>query len=327
MSLRSRVLVLIFLSVFTVAFAQEGELPDRIVFHYPNVIPEGVEWDAEGQRFLVSSVTLGTIFAVTDDGTVAPFIEDEALTGTGGLQIDVERQRLLVVNFEAPASLGIYDLASGERLHMVDLEAVTPEGKTSCANDVAVDPDGNAYVTNHCAAMIYQVDVNGVASVLVEDEHLAADVGVNGIEYHPNGYLLVAVTGNLNENFLLIEGSEHLYKIPLEDPIGMTEVVLDTHVYGDGLIWHPDGSLIFTGGYFDAEGVDRSGVHVVRSGDEWQTALVESHSYDADNRYASTSAIRDVAVYKVYFPYELIGSDPPAEEFEIARVVFEEGAM
>jgi sugar lactone lactonase YvrE len=305
--------------------AQEGELPDQVVAQYPNLFPEGIEWDAEGQRFLVSSLTLGTIFAVADDGTMTPFIEDEALVSSLGIHIDTQHNRLLVAHGleDRPTGfLNVHDMTSGERLYFLDLEMVTPEGQLTCTNDLVTDPDGNAYVTNHCAPLIYRVDLDGNASVLVEDERLAANIGANGIEYHPDGYLLVAVTGNFAEGDAFGFTGGVLYKIPLDNPADMTEVKLDEQLYGDGLAWHPDGSLIITGGSWDENGVVQSGVFAVRSKDGWQSATVVGHAYD--ERYASTSAIRDGEVYKIYIDFALIGGDSPPEAFEIARVVFEE---
>jgi hypothetical protein len=52
-------------------------LPELILAKRPGFSPEGIEYDADRQRFLLSSLAEGTIFAVTDDGTVTPFVEDK----------------------------------------------------------------------------------------------------------------------------------------------------------------------------------------------------------------------------------------------------------
>ncbi len=335
MSLRPLSILVLCLALFTVAFAQEGELPDRIVFQAPNLFPEGIEWDATGERFLIGSLTLGAISAVSDDGAITPFIEDEDLMASAGIHIDVGTQRLLVANTDlsvfAPdaigaSTLGIYDLASGERLHMVDLATITPEGYKVMVNDVATDADGNAYVTNSFAPIIYQVDTEGHASVFVEDERLSGPgLGLNGIEYHPDGYLIASKT-LIAGIPIPVENPEYvLFKIPVDNPAELTQVELDEFVFADGMIWHPNGDLIISGGGYDEEGTERFGVFALHSEDDWQTATVVGHAYD--ERFASTSAIRDGAIYKVYLPFELMGSDPPPEAFEIARVVFEEGGL
>jgi hypothetical protein len=76
-----------------------------------------------------------------------------------GIEVDEERDRLLVANSNNPfakggsgqAKLGVYRLSTGERLAMVDLKAVVanaPPDTTYFANDVAVGADGAAYVTD-----------------------------------------------------------------------------------------------------------------------------------------------------------------------------------
>ena len=333
-TLRLWLVFLLVLGVGIAATAQDDPLPDQVLATYPGFFPEGIEWDTAGNRFLLGSLTLGTIFEVMDDGTTTPFIEAENAIGSLGIHIDVERNRLLVANSDLAAMgdpenmgtaiLGIYDLATGDSLATVDLGPVTPEGSTRFANDLTSDADGNVYLTNSAAPLIYKVDLEGNASILIEDERLAGDIGANGIESHPDGYLLVAVSGNFGEDEnanLFLPGTGHLYKIPLDDPTAMTEVTLDQEIYADGLNWHPNGSLIFVGGYWNEDGIDSPGVFAVRSEDDWQTATVESQLHT--EVYHSTGAIRGEDIYVVAPSFELMGSEPPPEEFAISRVVLE----
>ncbi len=72
------------------------EIPDQINFTRPLLYPEGIAFDRRNDRFLVSSVSTGTIGAVRYDGTYSPFIQDPALPATVGLTIDEARRRVLV---------------------------------------------------------------------------------------------------------------------------------------------------------------------------------------------------------------------------------------
>ena len=98
------VIMLLLLAVVPQAFAQEAELPDLIMAAHPGIHPEGIEWDAENERFLTGSLTEGTIFAVADDGTVTPFIEDENLLASVGIHIDAANNRLLVASSDLAAA-------------------------------------------------------------------------------------------------------------------------------------------------------------------------------------------------------------------------------
>jgi sugar lactone lactonase YvrE len=300
------------------ALAQDDALPDSIVIEHSDLYPEGVEYDAEGGRFLVGSMSEGTIFAVNDDGALMPFIEDEDLKSTTGIHIDIERNRLLVVNQRfAPSQsgyLGIYDLTTGDHIAMVDLTELLPGAYTS-VNDVTVDADGNVYVTDSATGAIYLVDLDGNASLFSQDEQLAHEIaGANGIEYHPDGYLLVSTGFNWS-----------IIKVPLDDPETMTLVEMDESFFADGLILHPDGTLIAVGwDFFELDPNWYTSLmeavyttYQLQSDDDWQSATIIGRVEHA--RLGTTAAIRDGAVYTVLSDVML--SD--IETFEIIRIDFE----
>lgn len=307
-------------------YAQDTVLPERVVIEHTNLFPEGVEYDANAGHFLVGSWGEGTVFAVADDGTLTPFIEDEDLVQSQGLHIDSERNRLLVPNFapspdvaegeKFPISLGSYDLSTGERLAMVDLTELLPDS-FSFVNDVTSDADGNAYVTDSPAGAIYKVSLDGEAAVFLQDDRFVDQpVGINGIEFHPDGYLLVGVAG----------GPPALYKVPLDDPAAMTQIETNMPVGNDGLILHPDGTLIVAGAdlhdspdFPDWEWVTFN----LSSDDDWQTATVTQRM--VYENFGTTATIRDGTVYTVISHVFAFGDSPnnPVETFEIIRIDFE----
>lgn len=289
------------------AFGTGAEgLPNIVEFVSPNYGPEGVEWDAAGGRFLVGSLTFGTVSAVADDGTITPFIDDERFLSTAGLEIDAARNRLLVTNSQGwtfinpfitgEAGLGIYDLTTGDRIAYADFTPIAPPGTRLFANDVAVDAEGNAYVTNSFAPLIFRVSAEGVPSVLVQDERLGGGfIGLNGIAYHPDGYLLAAVAG-----------LDRLVKVPLTDPAALTVIDIDVPVGGDGLLLLPDGDLLVVAG--------REGVHRLRSADGWQTAQTVEVTETLSP--ATTATLRDGVPYVLYAYL----TNPTAERYQIARL-------
>jgi sugar lactone lactonase YvrE len=293
-------------------FAQESELPDQVLIQHPGLFPEGIEWDAVGSRFLVGSLSEGTIYAVADDGTLTPFIEDDDLRSSVGIHIDAERNRLLVCNSdrsEEPQdpviSLMAYDLETGERLFAADLASVAPEGN-HFANDVTVDGEGNAYVTDSFSPVIYKVDLEGTPSVFLEDEQFAStSFGLNGIDFHPNGYLIVG------------KGSDNaLFKVPLDDPASFTQVTISGSFMG------PDGLFLEAGGDLIAVGPP-SAVYILSSEDDWQTATVVTQA--TTEQQATTVTVRNDEVYAVQAHLDGMGSDTPPDVFEIVHVMFAQG--
>jgi sugar lactone lactonase YvrE len=303
--------------------AQDEELPDLVLAQHTSLHPEGIEWDAANGRFLTGSLAEGTIFEVADDGTVTPFIEDEDFLNTIGIHIDPATERLLVCNSEVAAfndpevqgtaQLGIYDLNSGERLQFVDLGALLPEGRHFC-NDVTVDAEGNAYVTDTFSPVIYKVTPEGEASIFVEDDQLGNENGGgNGIDFHPDGYLLV----NIN-------GSASLFKIPLDDPTALAQVELSEPFAADGMVLDSAGNLIAKATTFNEDGSMNSELLEVASEDDWASAEILRRAPLDANLAPTTVALRDDVPYVIHAHFSEFFGGQPLDEFEIMRVDFED---
>lgn len=313
---------------FVVMSLQAQEAPDTITINYENLLPEGIEWDAIHQQFLVSSQMFGTIHAVADDGTLTAFIEDDELGFTNGIHIDTERNRLLVTTTDTEAildceavreekpftGLAIYNLETGERINLVDLSDLYPNFG-SFTNDVTVDAEGNAYVTDWCGGGIYKVDLDGNTSTLFTSEALyvvAPGLGagaLNGIDYHPDNYLLVS--GGFGTT---------LYKVTLESPISITPVVLDIPAFADGVTILENGDAVLIGAMFSAESEVGFFNATMRytSEDNWQSAtLKDSMIYD---RFATTGVTRDGEFYSILSG---VVEPLPVSSYEIIRIDFD----
>jgi sugar lactone lactonase YvrE len=229
-------------------------------------IPEGIEYDQGNGRFLTGSLAEGTIFVIERDGSVVPFIRDADLVSSVGIEADEPRDRLLVANSDraafggdaaGQAKLGVYNLTTGERLAMVDLGAVlgAPPPPKFFANDVTVDGDGNAYVTDTMNGVVYRVTRDYQASVLHRFTDLPQGAQLNGIVFHDGGYLLVVA-------------GEHTYKVPVANPAGTTKVNVTNPVAGqDGIVWAADGRLVATSNSGTAPALV-----AFTSNDDWATA-------------------------------------------------------
>ncbi len=293
--------------------AEAAAGPEVIRIADPGLHPEGIEWDASGQRFLVSSVTRGTVTAVHDDGSHSVFIDDAEIVASIGLHIDRVNGRLLVANSDlasfqgAPghAKIGSYDLATGERRFMTDLGSLTPGG-SQFANDVTTAPDGTAYVTNYATAAIYVVSPDGEASVLVQGEPLAPG-GINGIDLHPDGYLLAAQ-----------DEGRGIIRVPLDDPSAIHTVALPEPIGADGLVLTPAGRLVAVAGTGEP-GATKTEVLVLESSDGWESATIVGRWEAAPD--ATTATLRGDQIYVIDARFADMGGDAP--HFDISRGHFE----
>jgi sugar lactone lactonase YvrE len=222
--------------------------PPVVAGHAPALHPEGIAYDPSRHAFLVGSVRHGTVSVVAPDGSARTLVDDPRMPSTAGVHVDPVRGRILVTYGDIGVAdrtepnpelrrtgLGIFDLRTGRPQHVVDLGHLDPAGAAHLANDVAVDRAGNAYVTDSASDEIYRVDPAGRPSVFVRDARFATTtVGVNGIVWHPDGYLLV---GKYD--------SGAVFRIDTAGRPTVTEVRLDRPLLGvDGIALRGNGTLL-----------------------------------------------------------------------------------
>lgn len=257
-----------------------------INFSEENLFPEGVVYEPFNDRFYVSSTTRGDIGIVSEDGTYTPFITDPTLIATTGLEIDKARKRLYVSN--APNGVGAYDINSGDRIFYADLTALIP-GAPVFINDIALDPQGNAYVTNSAYPAIYKITPNGDASIFFYDPALAlpaGQFGFNGIEYSNNGYLLVAYSaGNM------------VLKIPVREPGTYSNVMLDaTLASPDGLLLSDNGRTLTV---VNNAGGGEGTVLTFSSNNKFETATLVN-SFNTGSVFPTTATTDGKNVFVLY---------------------------
>ncbi|QJX45471.1 gluconolaconase [Hymenobacter taeanensis] len=297
--------------------------PEAVAFTQANLYPEGVQYDAKNNRYLVSSQTSGTVGQVRDDGTYSAFAENTALVSSIGMNLDDSRNRLLVAVSDPGynsqrtsaatqrklARLAIFNRDNGQLLSTVDLGGLRP-ALNHFANDIAVDAQGNAYVTDSFSPIIYKVDAQGTATVFLENTQLAAPAsmfGLNGIVFHPDGYLLVAKSD---------EGA--LFKVPISNPAGFTKVTVSQDLKGaDGMLLQDNNTLqVVTNA--------QAKVYRLTTTNAWGAATV-SGTFTTPPQYPTTLARREGSdSYVLYSNLNALQANqtPPVSVFTIARVRF-----
>ncbi|MBC7572350.1 MAG: SMP-30/gluconolactonase/LRE family protein [Spirosoma sp.] len=285
-----------------------ANFPARINFVAERQYPEGIAYSSQLGKFLITSIPFGKIGTVDTDGRYADLLTAPELIAAIGMK--VAGNRVFVCNSDqgrsvrsTPATtrqlaeLLVFNLNTGLLERRTDLDNLLPAADPNFANDVTLAPDGTAYVTDSFSPVIYKVAPDGTASILVQDIARlgSAGFGLNGIVYHPNGYLIVANSG---------QGK--LYKIDLQNANAITEITGTGTLPGDGLTLLNGDLYVVTGGTRVAQ---------VRTTDNWQTASIVK--FDATDYVGATTSV--AVNNQIYTLNARIGQNANDRDFSIQR--------
>ncbi len=287
------------ITISTGCFAANSniKLPSKILVKNLAQNPEGIEYDKNDNTFLLSSLNAKPIIKIKSDGTYKAFTHGEKFPlSTAGLQIDYKNNRLLVAGFngtelmdndpktKGASFLRIYDLKTGALQKEINLSHLAPKASAYFANDIAVDDNGNVYVTDWYAQLIYKVTIDGKASIFWEN-NTSIKSGPNGIDFKDD-YLLVSIlTVNdkgLYDNFGLV-------KIPVSNPNNAKLVKIDDVQYSgfDGMVIKPNADVVGVTNNQKTPGGNR--LITLRSSDDFKTAkVIKSKDIDASTTVAVT---------------------------------------
>jgi sugar lactone lactonase YvrE len=212
-------------------------LLERYTLNSQDSVPEGIAFDAVDRNFYATSLQGGSITRVAADGTESLFRQPDNSVSLGGVKVDEARRLLWVCATDVDGTgdrVWVYDLASGTLENDFSLGALATDG--GC-NDLVLDDDGNAYVTDPVNPNVYRLDpATGEGEVFATDGRFAditgAGLGLNGIEITPDGDTLIVAKF----------APPTLFRVPVPDPREVRAIALS----GDSLP-SPDG-LEFLGG-------------------------------------------------------------------------------
>ncbi|SEW04995.1 SMP-30/Gluconolaconase/LRE-like region-containing protein [Chitinophaga sp. YR573] len=243
----------------------------NIPIHADKLYPEGTAYSKKQNVFFVSSINTAQIGKLDFKGNYRPFTQDPELVATIGILADEKSNTLFVTNVDNGVAVKTnpatayklseiigYDLTSGKRKFKVDLGALNP-GHPNFINDLTLDNEGNLYVTNSFSPVIFKVDKNHHASIFAQDEAWTGEsFNLNGIVYHPDGYLIVAQS---NKGLL--------YKIDIKKPTNIKTIKVDELKGADGLILNGKNELV-------AVSNASSRIFQLKSSDNWTSANIIS---------------------------------------------------
>lgn len=259
----------------------------RIEFNAPETYPEGIAYDSISDAYYISSARLGNIGKVTPAGIYSTVITDPSFKSSYGIKIHPDGKRVFACigdanysKFSTPdtkkkmARLVGIDMMTGKKTDDINLADLIPGNHFP--NDLAFDDQNNVYITDSFANVIYKVTPGGKASVFSESNLFKTEgVGLNGIVYHPSGYLMVVSSG-----------LGAIYKIDLKVPNHITKVKTDQFfMNGDGLLLMGKSKLILV----QNGGSDK--IYELTSTDNWSSAKLSASTLGADRfTYPSTAA-------------------------------------
>lgn len=239
-----------------------------------------------------------------------PVVKNADLAGNGSLGFTIDRPRNRVVVAIADvignkySAVAAYDLKTWNRLFLTQLSG---SGDKTMADDVAVDAQGNAYITDVKMSRIWKVGVNGeflsnISSPLFTPKEWYKNLfTLNGIAYHPNGYLIVAhtITGNLFK--IDINNGDHVVKL--------VKMIGDSLSFTDGIELLSPNKLIVTG---------NPKISLVGSHDDWETATILDKAPVVRHRLATATTVKDGKVYINH----LFGMGYPKKKHVLAEALF-----
>jgi len=233
--------------VALLSFTQDST-PKKISFQADNLFPEGITYDTKKDLIYVSSLKQGKISSVDKQGACKTLCDDARLISTVGLKYNSKNNKIYVLNADIGASpkstpdskfnlaqLAIIDVASAKLETLVDLSGLVT-GK-HFPNDLTLDNEDNVYITDSYAHVVYKVDKNQKASIFSQSTLFKPDsitLGLNGIAYNKEGYLLVAKS---------VAGS--LLKVSIKDPSQVEKVTLPEPMFWvDGIYFINEKELV-----------------------------------------------------------------------------------
>ncbi|MCF2447100.1 SMP-30/gluconolactonase/LRE family protein [Dyadobacter sp. CY345] len=282
--------------------------PERIDFVAERQYPEGIAYSSQLSKFLITSIPLGKIGTVSTDGKYEDLINAPELIS--GIGMKVAGNYAFVCNSDRgisvksttagafqTAELLVFNLTTRQLERRTNLASLIPAEQRNFANDVTLAPDGTAFVTDSFSPVIYRVSPDGIASVLARDEvnFTSPGFGLNGIVYHPDGYLIVANTG---------QGK--LFKVDLQNGNQVSEIIGTGALPGDGLTLLDGDLYVVTGGARVAQ---------LRSSDNWKTASILK--FDEVGYLGATTSV--AVNNQIYTLNARIGTIGDARDFSIQR--------
>jgi len=221
------------LAVTTSAAVNGGPLPTRYVLPGSSVFPEGIAYAEGTQLVFVSSTTNGTIFrGSASDETLSQFLAPGGDGRTTAIGLEVDGNGHLFVAGGGTGFIWVYNQFTGALI-----ARLSGGSSPTFINDIAVDDNGVAYITDSMSPVIYRAVPNGSGGYTIERWlELAGTPIVYGPGFNLNG---IVVSSNNRYLFTVQTNTGKIYRIEIATKqIVQLDVAGALFPAGDGLWMH-----------------------------------------------------------------------------------------
>lgn len=225
--------LLVTLAVLSSAATSMAQADQRstIALDAGGVTPEGIDYLERSKTFYVGSFANGSIQTVTNGQ--AKILQPAGTDGRAmalGIKVDDRRDRLWLVDGKA---IYTYSISTNVLIKKTNLSEIA-QVKESLLNDIALDKNGNAYITDSFNPHIIRVDTHTLqAKVFIKvsatnfGNQNGLPYNLNGIVFTPDEQALLAVKTNDGNLWRIDLKTRSLSLVQLSEPL----------TKGDGLVW------------------------------------------------------------------------------------------
>ena len=190
----------------------------EVVFSLPDSIkmPEALAWDESRQKFLIGTITEGSVIAVGKDGQVTELLKANAENGMWAVfdvMVDQARNRLWVSSAAIPAFSGFDPIDKGraalfefnlETLELIRRYPVPVDGRPHILGSMEINPAGDIFIVDRSLPIVYKkpADEQKLVAVFASREMIS----MRGIAIQPDGRLLYVADRELGILVIDAEG-------------------------------------------------------------------------------------------------------------------------
>ncbi|MEU7142358.1 superoxide dismutase [Nocardia sp. NPDC046473] len=206
-----------------------------------HVYPEGIAADPRNGDTYVGSFATGAVYRTTPGAKQAETFLPAGADGrktANGLKVD-PAGRLWVT--DSTAGVAVYDIATRALIARFD----APGAAARFVNDLAITPDGTAYLTDTTRSVVYRVTAADVAAAAAHggraDMTTQFDLSTIVAPHAPDVFTLNGIVADAGGHYLLVVDMNvgELYRIALApntaDPIRKVALHGGDLIHGDGL--------------------------------------------------------------------------------------------